>query len=312
MEVLERSKNKTYGTVFSKSINGKSVTEEYQYDRLTIRLPLGELLFTVAEAKETLQKMLLEKSSGDILIDEYFSNKEYNLTEFINGFSLDEAELKHISEVIRYLDNIADNKLEFSGLTLKNLFFTVFPRGHSFYYLLSSTDRYRLRRICSKLSLPFGNTTDGIFRQLSETYAAFSFFTVTELKTLTELCALSLFEILESGQIIRRCENCNRFFVAGASTQFCNRPDLVNNHMGCDKQKSSLYNQTYRKKDSVYSYKRIYNRLQARTTRHSVSINDLKTFEDFKKEWALLKIKHKNSQDYEKRIMDFLQSERWK
>ena len=308
MEVLESSDTRRYSVIFSKSVNKSAIFEEYQHDGMTIRLPLGELLFTVVESFG----IMLNGSEQNSNLDSFFSDREYNLTKFFCDFSFDKNEAKRIVQIVDYLETIAISKKLFNHYTLKNLFFTILPREHSFYYLFDTSDRYRIRRISSNLALPFGNSTEYIYEKLSEKFALFSFITITEIHTLSELCLLSLFEILESGQFVLQCKKCNRLYVAKKKSYLCNRPAPINEHRGCEKLKFAEYNHEYGKKQSVAEYKKVYKRLNTRTRRNTQSLPDIHTFEEFKKEWTLLKYQYHDNPDLEQKKIEFLQSERWK
>ncbi|MBR1482585.1 MAG: hypothetical protein IJ598_06420 [Ruminococcus sp.] len=282
MEILDNSGCRRYTVTFSKTVNKSFILEEYQYGDMIVRLPLGALLFTVADAE--LQQ--IEINPPHILYDLY----------------LNECDKNRIKRITEYLINIAEQTVPFDRVTLKSLFCRVLPRGHDFCYLFDSSERYRFRRFRSKLTLPFGHSTEYIFKKLSEQYVSFSFSAITEFHTLTELCALSLFEILESGQIVRRCA-CGRWFVANSLVKQC---------VNCQKQNTTARYRKYGKKQSVREYKNVYNRLQRRTRRKTQSLTDMQTFEAFKNEWDLLRIQYHNAPDYEERKIAFLQSERWK
>ena len=75
MEVLESSDTRRYSVIFSKSVNKSAIFEEYQHDGMTIRLPLGELLFTVVESFG----IMLNGSEQNSNLDSFFSDREYNL-----------------------------------------------------------------------------------------------------------------------------------------------------------------------------------------------------------------------------------------
>lgn len=315
MEFLKSSKIKSYSVIFSKSLNGNIViSEKFEYDGLTINLPFGELLFTVMESQEVLQQLMTGNGAENdtAALSDYFADKEFNLHDFLISFNIDKTELRQINEVNRYLNEIVEKRISFNYDTLRNLFYSIFPNGHAFRILLNNVERYRVRHILSKLPIPFGCSTKSICETLNETYAAFSFFTITDFKTLSELCALSLFEILESGQFVRKCRNCNRLFVSARTAQLCNRAAPVNEHRSCEQIKSKNYNKKYRKSDSVKEYKKIYMRLFKRANSSNTSITDKKNFEDFKKGWALLKVKKYDTKDFEEQKMKFLQMDRWK
>lgn len=311
MESLKRSSSRSYSAVFTNNGKETVVSEEYQYEDLTIRLPFGELLFTVIEAFEILC-IVCGSDNTDESLTRHFTAREFDLSDFLSSFTHNKSELKRINKIIEYIDNIADNKEQLNKSTLKELFYITLPREHDYLLLFNSSERYRIRRICSKLPLPFGFSTKQINNTLSESYARFSFFTLTEFKNLSELCVLVLFEILESGKSIRRCKNCGRLFLSDKKINLCNRPSPQNSHIGCSKQNVSDYNKGYRKKESVREYKKIYNRLQARVSRPSSSISDTLVFDNFKKGWALLKINHHGSPELEEIKMEYLNSERWK
>ena len=191
MEVLESSDTRRYSVIFSKSVNKSAIFEEYQHDGMTIRLPLGELLFTVVESFG----IMLNGSEQNSNLDSFFSDREYNLTKFFCDFSFDKNEAKRIVQIVNYLETIAISKKIFNHYTLKNLFFTILPREHSFYYLFDTSDRYRIRRISSNLALPFGNSTEYIYEKLSEKFALFSFMYLMASCIFEEVLSESFFSI---------------------------------------------------------------------------------------------------------------------
>lgn len=305
MESIVTSKQKAYGINVTKDINGVTISEIFQYDGLTIRLPVGEMLFVVLEAFVKKDKTIAES--------------DYNLQELFDSFLLSDDELKKFRSIDDYLNEITNQKKEFDVESLRALFIRILPRGHIFYYLFHSSDRYRIRRVYSKLPLPFGVSSYQVFKELSSKYESFSFTTQTEVHLLSELCVLSLFEILQSGQMIHRCSDCHRYFVGSffpgddetKSSNLCSRFSSYNDHKGCKQKKTSCYNKEYRKKKSVVEYKRVYNRLQSRATKRP-TLDNIKTFKEFQKGWTILRINLRNSPDYEKKKLEFLQSERWK
>lgn len=312
MERIEHSNARRYSVIFSKAQNNLSIVEEYQYRGLTFRLPLGELLFTVIESGAYLIKNYPDETERDRQLDDFFSAREYYLKDFTCGFPNVKDEVKSIEKIINYVIRISDKTDFFNHESLKALFYSVLPMDHQFICLFDTMERYRIRRISSKLTLPFGSSTNEISTKLSESYAAFSFETITIFHTLTELCLLSLFEILESGQFVLRCKNCSRLYAGKRKKYLCNRPAPINDHKGCEKQKKSEYNKQYRKPDSVREYRKVYNRLQQRISRSTQSLSDVQTFEAFKRDWALLRFTYQNLPDFEERKIEFLKSERWK
>ena len=305
MEYIESSNFKKYGVVFKVTPQGITCHEEYHCGEITVKLPIGELMLDLVESIDVFN------NDGDH--DKELSvDQECVLGEILNGFSVKQADYKGLLQVKDYLTLIAENKINFNYRTLSELYFKILPCHHPFFYLFDSSNRYRIRQVLSKVQVPFGCTTYQILKVLEEKYTHFSFHTATEINTLPELCALSLFEIYESGQIIRRCSLCNRFFITDESTSYCNRSAPFNDFRGCKKQKTANYNRQYRTRNSVKEYKKIYNRLQSRARRPCPTVNDVKTFKEFQNEWASLRINYRQSDDFEDRKLSFLKLERWK
>lgn len=313
METLENQKEKSYGVFFAKSQKCLTITEQYQHNGLTVTLPLGELMLTVMEALETMQSILNGTAEKDKALQSFFENREYNLSFLFDDFAFNRDEEKRLLKISDFVFHTACSQLTFSAAALRDLFYSVFPRGHNFLWLLDSTEKYRVRQLHSKLPLPFGSSTESICQNLGEQYDSYSFFTVVEIQTLTELCAVSLFEILESGQFVHSCRSCKRLFVAKPFRSFlCNRPSPFNEHKGCKKTSVAAFSKQYRETDVLREYKRVYNRLQARATRPNQPKSSVLNFETFKREWSLLKINCKHLPEYKEKQMEFLQSERWK
>lgn len=303
MEYIKLSTIKSYGVTYTVTHQKLIALEIYQYNGLTIKLPVGELMMGIIE----LIDYLPDKAGEDLI----YVNREYNLKEFLSDFLVTEKEVQQLLSVKEYLNRIADKKMDFSYQTLSELFLRILPRAHSLFNLFDFTNRYRIRQVRSKIQLPFGYSTNQIISELKKSYSSFSFFTLTEIHTLSELCALSLFEILESGQSVFRCCNCERLFFAEKNMKYCSRPAPINEHQGCVKLMTASYNRQYRKKPSVREYKKVYNRLLSRVQRSTTTLNDIQTMKEFKSGWAMLKIQYRHSDDFEKRKMEYLQSERW-
>lgn len=305
MEYIESSNVKKFGVVFNVTPQRITCHEEYHCGEITVKLPFGELMLDLVESLDVFR-------NGGGHNKELSIDQECVLGEILNGYSVTKADYKGLVQVKDYLTLIAENKINFNYRTLSELFFKILSRHHPFFYLFDTSNRYRIRQVLSKVQVPFGCSTYQILRNLEEKYTQFSFYTTTEINTLSELCALSLFEILESGQIVRLCTLCNRFFVTGESTNYCNRSAPFNEFRGCKKQKTANYNRQYRTRNSVREYKKIYNRLQSRARRPCPTVSDVNTFKEFQNEWASLKINYRQSDDFEDRKLSFLQLERWK
>ena len=313
METLENQKERSYGVFFAKYKKHLTITEQYQHNGLTVTLPLGELMLTVMEALEALRNILNGEAEKDKARQSFFENREYNLSFLFDDFVFDRDEEKRLLRISDFVSHTACSLQTFSDAALRDLFYSVLPRGHNLLWLLDSTEKYRVRQLHSKLPLPFGSSTESICQNLGEQYDSFSFFTVVEIHTLTELCAVSLFEILESGQFVHSCRSCKRLFVAKPFRSFlCNRPAPFNEHKGCKKTSVAAYSKQYRETDVLREYKKVYNRLQARATRQNQSKSSVLNFETFKREWSLLKINCKHIPEFKEKQMEFLQSERWK
>lgn len=311
MKKIKPYSEKTYGVTISKVDGKTAVFEEYQNNDVTIKLPLGELLFNIIEAIDFLNKIAQKSISMDDkkTFDEYFYSKEYNLEKVFTDCVIDIVEIKRLCRIRDFLNLCAQNKERSNHNFLKSLTMSVLPREHEFNCLFGKTSKYKIRQLRSKVELPFGSDTFHVDEHLNKLYNEYSFYTKTRFQTLSELCILSLYEIFDYGQIVRQCSICKRYFISDYCGNFCNRPASENDYRGCLKFQSFLYNRDYRSREIIKEYKRIYNKLQSRAK--SKLIFDIKNFEAFKTEWSSLNKKIKNDPDKEKLQRQFLKSERW-
>lgn len=310
--------SRCYGVKVKKIENAINYSEEYVNKNFFLTLPIGELLFTVLEFLELLPSF--DDNLTDDKLYNFFAEREYDLSMFFSDFKNlarglsswgDESELIKLNRIKDYLELCVNNKRLFSVENLKGVALAVLTQENPLFKLFENrTSKYYVRRIISDSDIPFGYTLEEIEKALSNEYNTFTFYTRTQIKTLSELCLLSVFEIIETGKIVQRCVDCKRFFISKRYMNLCNRPSVTNDFRGCKNYHLYLYRKKYKEDEVVKEYYRIYNKLQARTK--SQKYFDILVFEDFKNGWNELNKKTKNIAEQKKRKMEFLSMERWK
>ena len=310
MRASINTKSKFYGVKVNKS--GKTIyyKEEYVKYNLFLTLPLGELLFSSLELSEFVSEA--ENISVNDLINKFFSVRKYDLSVVFFDFCVDfDSEIEKLKRIKEYLDLCIENKRLFSVEHLKGVALKILEQDNPLFKLFENKmSKYYIRRIISGCDIPFGFSSEGIANALSNEYNEFSFYTRTQIKSLSELCLLSIFEIIETGQIVQRCGSCKRYFISKRSMDLCDRPSEINDFRGCKNYNLYLYRKQYKEDEVVKEYFRIYNKLQARTK--SKKYFDILVFEEFKNGWNELNKSSKNNAEQKKRKMEFLSMERWK
>lgn len=297
------SNTKCYGAKVNKTDNKINYLEEYVNNNFFLTLPLGELLFSTLEFLDSLSEA--DEVISDEMIQEFFSGREFNLSSLFFEFKPYNIEFKKLIHIKEYLDLCVNNKRFFTIENLKGVALKLLEHNSPLFRLFDNkTSKYYIRRIISDCDIPFGYTTEGIANVLSSEYNEFSFYTRTQIYTLPELCLLSVFEIIESGQIVQRCVKCKQYFISKRNKELCDRPSEINDFRGCKNYELYLYQKQYKDDEVVKEYFRIYNKLQIRAK--SKKYFDIMFFDDFKKGWNKLKKANKEEK------IKFLSMERWK
>ena len=90
-------------------------------------------------------------------------------------------------------------------------------------------------------------------------------------KSIEDLFICSLYELFEKGYVIRKCKNCNKFFVTkekGSRRKYCYYYSPQNNNKTCYDYMNQLKSKETRRTDEIISlYKSITNRLRTRQSR---------------------------------------------
>lgn len=311
MEKLKPQISSTYGMVITKALSGKTVTEDYIYGDMNIKLPLGEMLFNAVELLEVLEgQNVSEPNVYNQLLNSFFLSKEYNLSSAFLSFDISLIELARLRKIKDFILMCSQNSKMCSNNYLRDLAISLFPKDHRIFNLFNDNSRYKVRRLFSSNEIQFCLSTADLERKMNRQFVEYSFYSVSDFNVLSELCIISLFEIFDYKKIIKQCSMCRKFFIPDCEENYCNRPDAQNDFRGCLKYRMFLYNQDYRKSQVVRHYKKIYNRLQSRAQK-SKRISDCKLFEEFKSEWAKLNKTTKHRSDRVLLQNEFLISERW-
>ena len=281
---------------------------------ILITTSVGELFLTLIESANYLNKLISERPNTDYseYISKYFSEQEYDLSPVFINFNFNIIELKRLIRLRDYLGLCIDNPEMCSNVYLQGIAYSVLPKDSEIINVFGRKNRYKVRQVISKNPILFGQTTKEIERDLTTKLAEYSFVTKTLINTLSELCVLSLFEIFESGQVVRRCEFCKKLFISRNESIFCHRPSDKNDFRGCHEFKSYIINQNNLKNIINREYKSVYSKLYHRAKNNRT--NNLNEFLEFKNGWLKLNKSAKSLSSYEKRNLqhEYLTSERWK
>ena len=315
--ILRKSKivnEKSYGVVINQKNGIRQMYEFFDCAPVLIKTSVGELLLSLIESADFLNKLISERPNDDCLkiISKYFSEQEYDLSPVFISFNFNIIELKRLIRLRDYLEFCIDNPEMCSNVYLQGIAYSVLPKDSEILNIFGRKNRYKIRQVISKNPILFGQTTKEIERDLTTKLAEYSFSTKTSINTLSELCVLSLFEIYESGQIVRRCEFCKKLFISRYESVFCHRPSEKNDFRGCQEFKSFIINQNKIKNLIKREYKSVYSKLYHRAKNNST--NSLNTFLEFKNGWLKLNKSAKSLSSYERRNLqhEYLTSERWK
>lgn len=270
------------------------------------KIPLGEILFYIIESVEFLSNMI--KNVDSLKLDNYFSDKKYNLKRIFLSCKIDSIEIKRLEKIKEFVAECSNNKDMCKIESLSNLVISIFSNHHKF-NKYNNKFKITYRKILSNNPLPYfvdDNLID-INKYLSSKYIHYSFYTSTKFDSLSELCIISLYEIFKLNLTINKCKMCNHYYIK-RDGNLCNRELIENDFRGCQKYNEYLYNKNYRNNTIIKEYKKIFSRLSSRAECGSIEANQI--FNDFKTEWkAIKKIPDKESQ--RSLQIDFLKQKRW-
>lgn len=305
-----KNPNEGYGIFYSSSIDR---TTTYDYISNSLKIPLGELLFSTIESIDLLNEIVFNNKQAELesRLKKHFSEKEYDLSPIFMKFKLTIKEIKRIERIRDFLEICSNNYSICNQLSLKAFANSIFDKDDKILMIFSPVDSLGIRKYKSTLKIPYIYETQSLIIELNQKYTNYEFFTITDYKSLSELCIISLFEIFSLSYIIRKCNHCSRYYLAqGTSSKYCDRKSSVNDFQGCKKFKIYLTNLDYSKKALIPQYKRVYNKLYNRTKNRKIA--DVNLFEEFKTEWKSLNKKYKHSPERQIILENYLNSERWK
>lgn len=270
------------------------------------KIPLGEILFYIIESVDFLSNMIKKMDSSKL--DDYFSDKKYNLKRIFLSCKIDLIEIKRLEKIKEFVTECSNNKDMCKIESLANLVITIFSNHHKF-NKYNNQFRITYRKIHSNIPLPYsvGDNVIDINKYLSSKYIYYSFYTSAQFDTLSELCIISLYEIFQLNLIINKCKMCNHYYIK-RDGNLCNRELIENDFRGCQKYNEYLYNKNYRNDNIVKMYKKIFSRLSSRAD--CGSIEAIQIFSDFKTEWKKIK-RTSNKEKKDLLLIDFLKQKRW-
>lgn len=273
------------------------------------KIPLGEILFYIIESVDFLSNMIKKMDSSKL--DDYFSDKKYNLKRIFLSCKIDLIEIKRLEKIKEFVTECSNNKDMCKIESLANLVITIFSNHHKF-NKYNNQFRITYRKIHSNIPLPYsvGDNVIDINKYLSSKYIHYSFYTSAQFDTLSELCIISLYEIFQLNLIINKCKMCNHYYIK-RDGNLCNRELIENDFRGCQKYNEYLYNKNYRNDNIVKMYKKIFSRLSSRAER-SGSIEDVQNLNDFRNGWKTIKCKATNKDSQKSLQKDFLNQTRWR
>lgn len=298
-----------YGIYFCKNKN----YEVYDFCFLknengTATIPLGETLFSIIESVDFLRET---KNINSSKLDEYFSDKKYNLKRIFLFCKIDISEIERLEKIREFISKCSDNDEMCNIKSLANLVMTIFSIHHRFN---KYNDQFKIpdRKIDSVNSIPYsvGENVLDVNKYLQSKYLFYSFSVSAKFETLSELCIISLYEIFQLKAIIKKCKMCNHFFIK-KSGNLCNRKLIENDFRGCLKYNEYLYNKNYCSDIIIKEYKKTLARLTSRAER-SGSIEDVQNLNDFRNGWKTIKCKATNKDSQKSLQKDFLNQTRWR
>ena len=298
-----------YG-VFYSSID-RTITNDYISNSL--KLPLGEILFNIIESIDLLSGIVFNDQQNELehIIKNHFSEKAYDLSPLFLKFKINIEELKRLERIRDYLEICSSNYSVCTNLSLKDFSTSIFDEDNEILMLFSPVNSLRIRKFKADFKLPYFYDIQYLITELSNSYINYEFYTITEYKSLSELCIISLFEIFSLSYLIRKCNNCARYYLAqSTSSKYCDRKSMDNDFQGCKKFKVHLTNLDYSNNTLVSLFKRVYNKLFNRAKNNK--IEDVNLFENFKTGWKSLNKEYKHSPERQAILEDYLNSERWK
>lgn len=284
-------------------------------------IPLGEILFSIIDCINIFSDIAKHSSNVELSdyekekyciekLKEYFYDKQYDFTFYFQRMKIDILEVNRLKRIKDFIDMCVQNN-EYKNLTyLKDLSESI---------LISETGRNDVLKIFNKKNTTRKIKINGrkitaenpvsvnkLIEYFNCKYYEYSIVTYTKYNSLSELCIIALYEIFNSDYIICKCQMCGNYYIGNTATKYCDRHLCCNDFQGCKNYKKYLANQKLKEYSYMKLYKTVFARLQYRTK--SNSINGIKNFEMFKKEWKQLKSdKTKNENDY----INFLNDERW-
>lgn len=298
-----------YGVFYSSSID-RTITNDYISNSL--KMPLGEILFNIIESIDLLSGIVFNDQQHELehIIKNHFSEKAYDLSPLFLKFKINIEELKRLERIRDYLEICSSNYSVCTKLSLKDFSTSIFDEDNEILMLFSPVNSLRIRKFKADFKLPYFYDIQYLITELSNSYTNYEFYTITEYKSLSELCVISLFEIFSLSYIIRKCNNCSRYYLAqGTSSKYCDRKSMDNDFQGCKKFKIHLTNLDYSNNNLISLFKRVYNKLFNRAKNNK--IEDVNLFENFKTGWKSLNKEYKYSPERKAILEDYLNSERW-
>lgn len=306
---IQKSENMFYGMRYSRH-GDEVIIEDYFPDEL-IKLPFGETLFSIVEASEFLKN--LNGSDNEQIRTEvsgYFEDKKYDITDIICRFPIITEELNRLEKIKTYLGLFADGKMDFNLFNFQMMTSNVFLEEDCAIKDFSIKNIMKFRSINSKTKIPLAVSTKYISNTLKEDYFDFSFYTSSEYHSLSELCILSIYEILSLGLKICKCKMCERFFAGDSRSKYCKRPLITNDYRGCIDYRMYLYTVKNNNQELLKKYKTVLARLAVRAKKNSFS--NIRQYNDFRSEWKVLRQEVNNGNKDPDALIEFLNSERWK
>ncbi len=166
----------------------------------------------------------------------------------------------------------------------------------------------------SSLNIKENDTTTIDFEELNNIFKVnknkLDFFTAYELRNLEDFIVASMMELFKNKKRIKKCLNCNKYFIAGRSdTSYCNNPSPQNEKKTCSKFiADEKYQNNLAENDTQSLYRKIYKRLNRDMQRNNYGLF-IKKFKDFTNEAKAKKQKIKNGEITEEEYFKWLKDE---
>lgn len=276
--------NNTYEVIKDKDSKDITCSERIIINDNAYTFPLMETGLVIIESLPFLEGLLHNSNSNVFDFYKYSKSTEIDVYSLFYVFAknIDIQEINRLKTIKRYLELCAINPINNDYKNLNTLVLNLYEDKKTIIKLLSLNASIRNK---------------------------FTYF-----ESLSELVVISLFETLDMGYKIYRCEFCSRFFIAHNSNRnkkLCERKFSLNNDLGCKDYKVYINKISREENPCIQQYKKICSKLRKRADRKE---SEKSNFEYFREEWKKLFQQTKSMDEIERNnlLSSFLNQERFR